>query len=33
MFVLTLDQSPSDAVLDVLRSMTDVIRTLRMARV
>lgn len=32
MFVLTLDQAPSDAVLDVLRSMTDVIKTLRMAR-
>ena len=32
MFVLTLDQAPSEAVLDVLRSMTDVIKTLRMAR-
>ena len=32
MFVLTLDQTPGDAVLDVLRSMTDVIQTLRMVR-
>jgi len=32
MFVLTLDQAPSDAVLGVLRSMSDVIKTLRMAR-
>lgn len=32
MFILTLDSAPSDEVLDVLRSMTDVIRTLRLAR-
>ena len=32
MFVLTLDQTPGEGVLDVLRSMSDVIQTLRVAR-
>ncbi|HZJ10540.1 MAG TPA: phosphoglycerate dehydrogenase [Trueperaceae bacterium] len=31
MFILTLDSSPSEAVLEVLRAMTDVIQTLRLA--
>lgn len=32
MFALTLDRAPEDEVLDVLRSMTDVIRSLRVVR-
>ena len=32
MFALTLDQAPSEPVLDVLRNHSDVIRTLRMVR-
>jgi D-3-phosphoglycerate dehydrogenase len=32
MFVLTLDQAPSDQVLDVLRNLGDVIRSLRLVR-
>jgi D-3-phosphoglycerate dehydrogenase len=32
MFALTLDDTPSENVLDVLRNMTDVIRSLRMVR-
>lgn len=32
MFVLTVDQAPGDAVLDVLRAMSDVIHSLRVAR-
>jgi len=32
MFVLTLDQAPPDAVLDVLRDLGDVIRSLRLVR-
>ena len=32
MFALTLDQAPNEPVLDVLRNLSDVIRTLRMVR-
>jgi len=32
MFVLTLDQAPPESVLEVLRDLGDVIRTLRMVR-
>ena len=32
MFILTLDSSPAEEVLDLLRTMTDVIQTLRLAR-
>jgi len=32
MFVLTLDQAPSEQVLDVLRNLGDVIRSLRLVR-
>lgn len=32
MFVLTVDQAPTDGVVDVLRGMNDVIHSLRVAR-